>query len=44
VFEGEPGAVSSMVDWCSRGPRGAEVESVDESSEQPQGLSAFEIR
>ena len=44
VFEGEPGAVSAMVEWCSRGPRGADVESVDESSEEPEGLSGFEIR
>ena len=44
VFEGEPGAVSAMVEWCSQGPRGAHVESVDESSEEPEGLSGFEIR
>jgi acylphosphatase len=44
VFEGDAAAVSAMVDWCSRGPRGAEVESVDESSEEPEGLSGFEIR
>ncbi len=44
VFEGEPGAVSAMVDWCSHGPRGADVSSVDESTEEPEGLSRFEIR
>ena len=44
VFEGEPGAVAAMVDWCRRGPRGADVESVDETSEEPEGLSRFEIR
>ena len=44
VFEGEPDAVAAMVGWCSRGPRGADVESVDESTEEPEGLSGFRIR
>lgn len=44
VFEGEPDAVAAMVGWCSRGPRGADVESVDESAEEPEGLSGFKIR
>jgi acylphosphatase len=44
VFEGDPHAVTAMVDWCSSGPRGADVESVDESTEEPEGLSGFEIR
>ena len=44
VFEGEPDAVAAMVGWCSRGPRGADVESVDESAEEPEGLSGFQIR
>jgi acylphosphatase len=44
VFEGDSDAVEAMVDWCSRGPRGAEVDSVDESGEAPEGLSRFEIR
>jgi acylphosphatase len=44
VFEGDPDAVSAMVDWCSHGTRGADVESVDESSEEPEGLSGFQIR
>ena len=43
VFEGEPGAVAAMVDWCRRGPRGADVDSVDETSEEPEGLTRFEI-
>ena len=44
VFEGDAGAVQAMVDWCGQGPRGAEVESVDESTEEPEGLSGFRIR
>jgi acylphosphatase len=44
VFEGDPDAVGAMVDWCSQGPRGADVDSVDETTEEPEGLSGFEIR
>ena len=44
VFEGEPDAVSAMLDWCSQGPRGAHVDSVDEATEEPEGLPSFEIR
>jgi len=44
VFEGEAEPVQAIVDWCGRGPRGAEVDSVDESTEEPEGLSGFEIR
>jgi acylphosphatase len=44
VFEGEPDAVDTLVDWCARGPRGADVESVDDTTEEPQGLSGFEVR
>jgi acylphosphatase len=44
VFEGDPDAVQAMVDWCRQGPRGADVESVDEGNEEPEGLSGFDIR
>jgi acylphosphatase len=44
VFEGAPDAVAALVDFCRRGPRGADVESVDETSEEPEGLSGFEVR
>jgi acylphosphatase len=44
VFEGEPEAVQALVDWCSGGPRGADVASVDETTEEPEGLSGFQIR
>jgi acylphosphatase len=44
VFEGEPDAVAALVDFCRRGPRGADVGSVDETSEDPEGLTGFEIR
>ena len=44
VFEGEPGRVAALVDFCRHGPRGADVRSVEESSEEPEGLSGFRIR
>jgi acylphosphatase len=44
VFEGDPDGVAALVDFCRRGPRGADVQSVDESSEDPEGLSGFEVR
>ena len=44
VFEGKPDAVAAMVEWCRRGPRGADVEGVEETSEEAEGLARFEIR
>jgi acylphosphatase len=44
VFEGEPDAVDALVEWCRHGPRGADVESVDETREEPGGLSGFDVR
>jgi acylphosphatase len=44
VFEGDPDAVTAMVDWCTHGPRSADVDSVDDTSEEPEGLSGFKIR
>ena len=44
VFEGDPEAVESMVALCREGPRGARVEQVEVHEEDPEGLSAFEIR
>jgi acylphosphatase len=44
VFEGDPGRVESMVDWCRRGPGGAHVESVETTTEEPTGETGFEIR
>jgi acylphosphatase len=43
VFEGEPEAVERMVDFIRRGPGRAEVESAEESVEEPEGLSGFRI-
>jgi acylphosphatase len=43
VFEGESEAVAAMVAFCERGPRGAEVASVETSDEPAEGLSRFEV-
>jgi acylphosphatase len=44
VFEGEADAVDSMVSFCREGPRGAEVERVDVTDEEPEDLTGFEVR
>lgn len=44
VFEGHEDVVRSLVDWCSRGPPGAEVESVEVAWEPPEGAQGFAIR
>ena len=44
VFEGAPDAVAALVEFSRSGPRGADVQAVDETSEEPEGLSGFEVR
>jgi acylphosphatase len=44
VFEGSPEAVEALVEFCARGPRGAEVRDVTTSEEEPEGLRRFEVR
>jgi acylphosphatase len=44
VFEGAPDAVESMVRFCHEGPRGAQVEQVEVTEEEPEGLLGFAIR
>jgi len=43
VFEGPDDAVESMVRWCGEGPRGAAVERVVVTEEEPEGLTDFRI-
>jgi acylphosphatase len=43
-FEGEPDDVAVLVDYVHHGPSGAEVDGVDVSDAEPQGLSGFETR
>ncbi len=44
VFEGGADAVERMVAFAREGSRGAEVERVDVTDEEPEGLSSFEVR
>jgi acylphosphatase len=44
VAEGEEDAVDRLVAFLRDGPRRAEVEGVDVSEEEPEGLSGFETR
>ena len=43
VFEGEPQDVEALVDFCRRGPRGADVERVEAADESPEGLAGFRV-
>jgi acylphosphatase len=43
AFEGEEQDVQDMVVWMRCGPRGAHVESVDVSTEDPQGAKGFRV-
>ena len=44
VFEGEEGAVETMLEFCREGPGRADVERVEVSDEEPEGLDAFAVR
>jgi acylphosphatase len=44
VLEGPPEAVESVAGYCRTGPSSAEVRSVDEHEETPEGLTGFQIR
>ena len=44
VFEGDADAVERLVTLCHEGPRGARVDRVDVSEEEPEGLAGFAIR
>jgi acylphosphatase len=44
VFEGDPDAVESLVEFARSGPPSAEVVQVDVDEEQPAGLSGFDVR
>ncbi len=44
VFEGEPGPVESMIELCREGPGRAEVERVEVTEEEPEGLQGFTVR
>jgi acylphosphatase len=44
VFEGAPGAVDRLVEFCREGPRGARVERLERFDETPEGLTGFSTR
>jgi acylphosphatase len=44
VFEGEPGAVEGLIEFCRSGPRGARVDRVEAGEEDPVGESGFSVR
>jgi acylphosphatase len=44
VFEGDDQRVESIVEWCRRGPRGAQVEDVHVTWAAPEGEQGFAIR
>lgn len=44
VIVGEPDVVAAMVAVCQRGPRGAQVESVEETPVEATATGPFEIR
>jgi len=44
VFEGAQEAVEDLVRFCESGPSSADVERVDVSDEEPEGLEGFAVR
>jgi acylphosphatase len=44
VFEGVSDDVEALVEFCSAGPRGADVEDVQVTDEPPEGVAGFEVR
>jgi acylphosphatase len=44
VFEGEPEAVERLVSFSRKGPRGARVDAVEVTDEEPEGLLGFAVR
>ena len=44
VFEGALADVEALVEFSSRGPRGADVRDFEVVSEPPEGVRGFEIR
>jgi len=44
AFEGEDERVESMIDWCRRGPSGAQVDDVAVTWVEPEGEQGFVIR
>ncbi len=43
VFEGSEDGVRRLVELCHVGPRGARVDRVDVTDEEPEGLTGFSV-
>lgn len=43
VFEGEEEAVKRLVEFCRSGPGHAEVEDLEVTEEDPEGLNGFKV-
>jgi acylphosphatase len=44
VFEGTDDAVEAMLGFCREGPGRADVERIEVSEEEPEGLDGFSVR
>jgi len=44
TFEGDEERVHSLVDWCRRGPGGAQVDDVEVEPTEPTGETGFRVR
>lgn len=44
VFEGPAGAVAALVEFCRRGPDRAEVEGIEITEEEPEGVAGFRVQ
>ncbi|KAA1400467.1 acylphosphatase [Aeromicrobium ginsengisoli] len=44
TFEGEDVAVEALIEWSRQGPPRAEVDAVEVSEEEPEGLRGFDVR
>lgn len=42
--EGEDQKLDKLVNWCQQGPGAAQVNNVDTTEIQPEGINNFEIR
>ncbi len=43
VFEGDPSAVRSLLEWCRTGPSSARVDRIEVEDEAPTGTTRFVI-
>lgn len=44
VLEGDDEAVDAVVRWMREGPRSADVDHLDITEEEPEGLTGFAVR